>query len=629
MPLPERLQVILSLKAGQYKREARAVSSATGKITDNAMKAGSATAKLKDTFRKWSGEIKLFLALKAAQAIKAFIGNAIEANKNLAESQNAVNKIFKESADVIHEFGQISAQVAGLSTREFNELSVGIGGLLQNLGFDAESAATETIRLTLRAGDLASVLNTSVGEALMAIGAGLRGENEQLRRFNIQLSQAEINEKAVALGLAETTSEVDRNARAQATLALIYEQSADAQGDFIQTSSDLANAQRVGAAEAENAQARFGAALVPVTTALQNQSTLVLLSVQALGLFGDANATVAQQSLRTKEAIDNVNEALREGDDPYTALADSLLHIAANGELTEGTFLALAASVGLLPDQFEDFSAIVVRQAEALGIDKDVIMELEAAMGQLPAAAGGAAGGLGEVGDAASEAGGDLMTAAEAQRAVISAMLEAANPAFAAAKAAERQRAAEEKLIEVQADHEASERDIAEAQLASAEATLESQAALDAFDASGVTEGASAIAEALDISTREAKELLEILGILDGQTFTTVVQTQFREGRVSSAGAPPIGTQSQRRHGGPTTRLMQVGEANRPELLMIPGDRGQVFSNQDMKALIAAFQAAASGGRGDTSFTFNNSMLANDPRQAVRSALAFDALGNL
>jgi hypothetical protein len=53
-----------------------------------------------------------------------------------------------------------------------------------------------------------------------------------MEQFNVFLKQSEIDAKAVELGLAANTNEVDKNARAQATLAMITEQSSAAQGQF-------------------------------------------------------------------------------------------------------------------------------------------------------------------------------------------------------------------------------------------------------------------------------------------------------------------------------------------------------------------------------------------------------------
>lgn len=594
----ERLQVLLQLEAGQYKREAREAASATDRIAQEAQKAGSATGVMRDRITGVGTAARVALA---GAAVLAFAGSAIAAARDLGESQNAVNKVFRDGADIIHQYGQVSAQTAGLSTREFNQLATSTGALLTNMGFGFEEAARQSVRLTTRAGDLASVFNTDVGDALEAINAGLRGETEPLRRFGISLSDTEILAKAVELGLAETTAEVDRHGKAVAALELVYEQSASAQGDFLQTSSELANAQRISAAEAENAQARLGQALVAPTTALQNLASQTLLSVQALGAFGDANATLARQSLRVQEAVGGINKAIREGGDQYTALADGLLHIAENGELSRGIFEALAAQAGLMPDQFEAFREIILRQTEAADVDAEVLTELEAALAETEDAAPGAAAGIEDVGDAADDTAGEVRSATEAQRELQLAYLEAANPIFAAQRALDRYRTAQETLTKVQEDGESTASDIAAATLDVASAALEAEGAMTELADGNIAAGVSAIADALGLSDDEARDLLETLGILNGTEVTTVVNTEFR-----TRGVPPrdrfgsIDTSTRvvsgvRQHGGPVAafRPYLVGEAGTE--MFIPSQPGFVFSNRDTRALIAALSGRAAG----------------------------------
>jgi phage-related protein len=83
------------------------------------------------------------------------------------------------------------------------------------------------------------------------------------------------------LGLIETTKNaLTPQQKVLAAQALIYEQTADAQGDFARTSDGLANQQRVVAAQWENMQATLGEALLPVqlafTSALSELLTAVL-----------------------------------------------------------------------------------------------------------------------------------------------------------------------------------------------------------------------------------------------------------------------------------------------------------------------------------------------------------------
>ncbi len=90
-----------------------------------------------------------------------------------------------------------------------------------------------------------------------------------------------MRQKALELGLIETTKNaLTPQQKVLAAQALIYEQTADAQGDFARTSDGLANQQRIVAAQWENMQATLGEALLPVqlafTSALSELLTAVL-----------------------------------------------------------------------------------------------------------------------------------------------------------------------------------------------------------------------------------------------------------------------------------------------------------------------------------------------------------------
>lgn len=159
---------------------------------------------------------------------------------DLAESQNAVSVVFGKSAGVVHNFAKGAAKEAGLSMADLNTLVVPVGAGLRNVGFSADQAANSSVALARRAADMASVMNTSVPEALAAIQAGLRGEADPLERFGVGLNEAAVNAKAVSMGLADTTAAVSPNAKAQARLALIMEQTNKYAGDFAKTSGSMA-----------------------------------------------------------------------------------------------------------------------------------------------------------------------------------------------------------------------------------------------------------------------------------------------------------------------------------------------------------------------------------------------------
>lgn len=187
----------------------------------------------------------------------------INASSDLQESMNAVIVVFGEASEVVLAFSDQAAESAGLAASEFNQMAAVTGAMLINMGLSEEEAANQAINLTQRAADMASIFNTDVSQALGAIQAGLRGEADPLEKFGVRLAASAVSAKALEMGLAETTGEIDLTAKAQASLALLFEQTDRMQGDFVNTSDDLANSSRIAKAELLNEAAALGQGLLP------------------------------------------------------------------------------------------------------------------------------------------------------------------------------------------------------------------------------------------------------------------------------------------------------------------------------------------------------------------------------
>lgn len=227
-------------------------------------------------------------------------GKAIGAASDLGESMNAVSVVFGDASDKVIDFGRQAANAAGLSQKAFNESVVPIGAQLQNLGFSAEQAAEQAIILAQRSADMASVMNKDVDQAIGAIAAGLRGESEQLRNFAVTLSQAEIENYALAQGLVNSKNEIDANIKAQATLGIIMDQTNQFAGDFANTSDSLANQQRILSANLENTSATLGEALKPILESVNN--TIVPL-VQRIGEWAQENPKLTATIVKIVAAV--------------------------------------------------------------------------------------------------------------------------------------------------------------------------------------------------------------------------------------------------------------------------------------------------------------------------------------
>jgi hypothetical protein len=96
--------------------------------------------------------------------------------------------------------------------------------------------------------------------------SGLAGETEPLRRFGLDLSAATVEAYAYANGIGTVGTELTEAQKVQARYGLLMEQTNKTQGDFANTSDQLANSQRILQARMENARAELGTALLPAMT---------------------------------------------------------------------------------------------------------------------------------------------------------------------------------------------------------------------------------------------------------------------------------------------------------------------------------------------------------------------------
>lgn len=423
----ESILVQLAIDAGNFIRgmgqAKKATEETTETIEDSAKRGGQA---IRDIATHAGGQLVAKATQFASREIIGFVTDSIQAYSDLEESINAVSVQFGAGAQTILDFGETAAEGVGLANSEFNQLSVVTGAILGTFIEDQELAAQETIKLTQRAADMASVFNTSVPEALTAVQAALRGETEPARRFGITLDDMTIRARAVELGLAATSAEVDANGKKVAALDLIYQQTAKTAGDFANTSDSLANRQKTLGAQFEDAKAKIGEALAPamqqllsvgvdLVPVLESLAPLVSLFADGLGLvakaagevlgpigslltdasrgagilrewFGDADAAAAN---RYAEAVENVKTAIDDGDDAATAYANSLLHLATNSEITESDIRKLGEGVEFAGEQQGVAIAKTLELAREQGAATTNIRALEDALLDQIAATGG------------------------------------------------------------------------------------------------------------------------------------------------------------------------------------------------------------------------------------------------
>lgn len=192
----------------------------------------------------------------------------IDIASDLNESINAVQVSYGPIADAIFALGDGSAKTFGLSKRDLNGYAVQFSAFAKGIAGEGGDVAGTFQSILGRATDFASVMNLEVSEALGLFQSGLAGETEPLRKYGIDLSAAAVEAYALRAGIADGTEELTEAQKQQARYGYLLEQTSAVQGDFANTSSELANQNRINAAVWDDLQAKIGDAFLPIAQAV-------------------------------------------------------------------------------------------------------------------------------------------------------------------------------------------------------------------------------------------------------------------------------------------------------------------------------------------------------------------------
>ena len=189
---------------------------------------------------------------------------AVQAASDIGEATSKVDVVFGDAAAAVIAFSKTADKSLGLSRQSVLDAAGTFGTFGKAAGLTGDDLSDFTIDFTTLAADLASFNNTTPEEAIQALGAGLRGESEPLRRYGILLDDATLRAEAFALGIGDGKRPLTAQEKILAAQASIFKQSADAQGDFARTSDGLANKTRILRAQFANIVVQIGEKFLPI-----------------------------------------------------------------------------------------------------------------------------------------------------------------------------------------------------------------------------------------------------------------------------------------------------------------------------------------------------------------------------
>jgi hypothetical protein len=231
---------------------------------------GVAAAKAEFASLEGAGSKSMFLLQKAILPAAAAIGTftsviapAIRAASDFEENTSKVNVIFGRASKSVKDFAKDAAVSLGQSQNDVLNAAGTFGTFGKAAGLAGEDLALFTTDFVALASDLASFNNTTPEEAVMALGAALRGESEPLRRYGVLLDDATLKAEAMRLGIYKGSKTLTAQQKILAAQSAIYKQTGDAQGDFARTADGLANSQRTLNALLKNFQIQLGQQMLP------------------------------------------------------------------------------------------------------------------------------------------------------------------------------------------------------------------------------------------------------------------------------------------------------------------------------------------------------------------------------
>ena len=205
-------------------------------------------------------------------------------------------------ADEVEKFAKSAVQNFGMSELTAKRMASTFMSMANGMGLAAKDGKNMSLQLTALAGDMASFYNVEQDVAQTALSSIFTGETESLKKFGIVLTEANLNAFALSRGITKSYNAMSQAEKVALRYQYVLKATANAQGDFVRTSSSWANQVRVLKEQWSQLIGILGkgliAALTPIVKALNKLlSYLIALGNAIASLFGGKKITGVSKGL--------------------------------------------------------------------------------------------------------------------------------------------------------------------------------------------------------------------------------------------------------------------------------------------------------------------------------------------
>lgn len=186
---------------------------------------------------------------------------------DLEDAFGATDQIFKGSAEDVKTWADELQSYYGIAETEALSYANVMGAMLQNIGGLSEAEAAKQSKMLIElAGDLSAMFGGTTQSAVHALTGALKGNNTMLDNYGMGVNEATIKTKALEMGLIAEGDQMTLTAKQAATLALIMEQTGEAQGQAAREADGASGSMKSLVTELKNLATEIGEVLLPIIT---------------------------------------------------------------------------------------------------------------------------------------------------------------------------------------------------------------------------------------------------------------------------------------------------------------------------------------------------------------------------
>lgn len=278
---------------------------------------------------------KMAIAAFSVKAITDFMGSCLQLGSDLTEVQNVVDTAFPSMAASADTFAKSAMESFGLSETMAKKFMGTFGAMSNSFGFTEKEALEMSKTLTGLAGDVASFYNLDPTEAYTKIKSVFTGETETLKDLGVVMTQAALDQYALANGYGRTTAKMSEQEKVALRYAFVQDQLSMATGDFIKTQDSWANQTRILSLRFQSLKASLGKGFIAVFTPIIKGINWVLANLQSLAdSFANMMEflTGSSGSSGGNSAAQEVASDLGSATDSAGGLSDGLKNAGSSGE---------------------------------------------------------------------------------------------------------------------------------------------------------------------------------------------------------------------------------------------------------------------------------------------------------